>query len=277
VWAIRCAIVVGLVAGVAAVVDNKGLWDWLDLLIVPAVLALVGLLFTASQNRAAQAAAQADQDRQTQDEALQAYLERIGLLLDRGLRSERDTTDLRTLADAHTLTVLGRLDGRRKRDVIRFLRRSGLIYADQPRVIALDGADLAGADCEGMRLCNRQYSGADLVGETDLNARAEQLGVDPFEIGRPVGPVNLMRVDLAGANSRDADLGGATLTGADLNGADLRGANLSYARLDFARGISEEQLHEQCKLLVGATMPNGQMYEDWLKDREDRMENAEND
>ena len=264
VWAIRCAIVLCVLILIASVV-HKGLWEWLDLLVVPAVLAIVGLLFTGSQNRVAQVAA----DRQAQDETLQASLERMGqLLIEKDLRNERDTTDLRTLADAYTLPVLGRLDGRRKRDVIRFLRQAGLIYADEPRVIALDGADLTSATLEGMKLCGRQYTGADLLGMTDLKTRAEQLGVDIFEIGQPTGPVNLTNVDLRGANLKGTDLGGAILISADLSGADLSGANLSYAYLDFARGISEQQLHEQCKILVGATMPNRQKYEDWLKDKE---------
>jgi uncharacterized protein YjbI with pentapeptide repeats len=263
VWAIRCALVLGVLILVASVVE-KGLWDWLDLLVVPAVLAIGGYLFSSAQSRATQAAA----ERRAQDEALQAYLDRMGqLLIDKDLRNEQDTTDLRTLADAYTLTVLGRLDGRRKRDVLRFLHRAGLIYASVPRVVALDGADLTGADLEGMGLCARSYTGADLLGMTDLKARAAQLGVALSEIAQPTGSVNLMKVDLSDGNLRGADLGGAILMFAVLSGADLSGANLSYAHLEGARGISEEQLHEQCKILIGATMPNGQKYEDWLKNR----------
>jgi uncharacterized protein YjbI with pentapeptide repeats len=142
-----------------------------------------------------------------------------------------------------------------------------LISADVPHTLALDEADLTGADLEGMRLCTRQYTGADFMGMTPLSARAEQLGVSISEIAQPTDTVNLVSVDLSGANLRDADLGGAILIFADWSGADLEGANLSYAHLENARGISEEQLHEQCKLLEGATMPNGQKYEDWIKDR----------
>jgi hypothetical protein len=49
---------------------SKTLWDWLDLLIVPVVLAIRGYLFTRFENQATQAAA----ERRTQDEALQACL-----------------------------------------------------------------------------------------------------------------------------------------------------------------------------------------------------------
>jgi uncharacterized protein YjbI with pentapeptide repeats len=54
----------------------------------------------------------------------------------------------------------------------------------------------------------------------------------------------------------------ANLLQANLSEADLRGANLSYAR-----DITGEQLEKQAKTLEGATMPNEQKYEDWLKDR----------
>jgi hypothetical protein len=49
-----------------------------------------------------------------------------------------------------------------------------------------------------------------------------------------------------------------------LSGADMRGTN-----------VYESQL-AQAKSLEGATMPNGQKYEDWLKSK-DRAENGKND
>ena len=248
-------------------------WDWTDLLIVPVVLAIGGYWFTSSQNQATQAAA----ERRAQDDALQAYLDRIEqLVTDKDLLNERDTNTLRPLARAHTLTVLGGLDGRRKRTVVRFLYEAGLIYndhPDQPRVIDLSGADLTEADIGGMGLCTHVMHGGDVVGETDLNARAEKLGVYPMEIAQPSATINLMDVDLSGANLREADLAGAELLNANLlSGADLSGAILTEANLRYAHGISEQQLDEQCKVLIGATMPNGQLYEDWLKDKVARGE-----
>jgi uncharacterized protein YjbI with pentapeptide repeats len=47
---------------------------------------------------------------------------------------------------------------------------------------------------------------------------------------------------------------------ADLR-VDLSGADLSVAYLVGARGLNDEQL-EQAASLEGATMPNGQKYED---------------
>jgi hypothetical protein len=78
---------------------------------------------------------------------------------------------------------------------------------------------------------------------------------------------------LKGANLRRAfliraDLSGANLSGADLSGADLSGADLSGGvALRAARRWTEEQLRT-ARSLEGATMPNSQKYEDWIKDKE---------
>jgi hypothetical protein len=50
----------------------------------------------------------------------------------------------------------------------------------------------------------------------------------------------------------------------DLSGADLSGADLSEADLSGAEGFSNEELDQQAASLEGATMPNGQKYDDWV-------------
>ncbi len=62
---------------------------------------------------------------------------------------------------------------------------------------------------------------------------------------------------------RGAGLGQANLSGANLSGADLSRANLQSANLKDAN-VADAQI-EQARSLKGATMPNGQKYEDWLK------------
>jgi uncharacterized protein YjbI with pentapeptide repeats len=62
-----------------------------------------------------------------------------------------------------------------------------------------------------------------------------------------------------------ADLNGASLRGADLRNVLLLGADMNKADLNGAIGITEEELERQAYSLEGATMPNGQKYEDWLK------------
>ena len=96
----------------------------MQLLVVPAVLATIGILFTWQQN-----ARQADiEDQRSQDAALQAYLDQMNtLLLEHDLRNSKVDSEVRTLARARTLTVLGRLDPSRKEEVMQFLWEAELV------------------------------------------------------------------------------------------------------------------------------------------------------
>jgi uncharacterized protein HemX len=69
---------------------DKTVWDWLQLLIVPLVLGVIGFYFTSSQEYAHQ---QEFEEQRLQNAALQTYLEGMReLLLDKNLRdSERDS------------------------------------------------------------------------------------------------------------------------------------------------------------------------------------------
>src|SRR5215216_4649504 len=202
---------------------NKTLWDWLQLLVVPAMLALVGFLLAAAQENIQQQA----EEQRAQDEALQAYLEGMGtLLLDEGLLSSEEDEEVRTLARARTLTILGRVDGARKSSVVQFLYESQLIDKDKP-IVRLSGADLTDAD----------LSGADL--------RVADLRV-----------ADLRRADLRRAVLFGADLSDAVLFDADLSDAFLGGADLSGIR-----GVTPEELEATAFSLSGAKMPDGSTHD----------------
>jgi uncharacterized protein YjbI with pentapeptide repeats len=87
---------------------------------------------------------------------------------------------------------------------------------------------------------------------------------------------DLRRAFLSAAYMNSADLSGAILKEADLSGAFVAGADLSGAYLGSAEGITNEELDQQAASLEGATMPNGQKYEDWLKSK-DRKGEGKND
>jgi Pentapeptide repeats (8 copies) len=239
-WAIRIGIILGLLVAIGYY--GVTLWDWIKLLIVPAAIAGAGLWFTQQQRvrelQIADERAQTDQqiaDQRRQDDALQAYLDQIGQLLldkERPLRQSKEDDEVQTLARARTLTVLRRLDGERKGRILQFLYDSDLISRER-LVLALSKADLSEA----------YLSEAYLVGS------------------------NLRYADLSGANLREAnlseaDLSGANLSGANLSGAVLSGAYLSYTSLADAK-VTPVQF-AVAESLEGATMPNGQKYENWL-------------
>jgi hypothetical protein len=188
-WAVRIAVVLSLMVAIGYFY-NITLWDWIKLLIIPGAIAAAGVWFNQQQREREQDIAQ----QHTQDEALQAYLDHISQLLtdkEPSLRNAQPDDEVRTLARARTLTVLPRLDGRRKRTVVQFLYEANLIKRE--RVIL----DLWEADLR----------------ETDLT------GAD------------LRNADLAGTNLRRADLYYANLMGADLREAYLNEAALNYANL----------------------------------------------
>ena len=86
-------------------------------------------------------------------------------------------------------------------------------------------------------------------------------------------PVSLSGADLTDINLSDVDLSRANLSGADLHNSaldatDLSDALLSEANLDDATGITNEELEQQAETLEGATMPDGQKYEEWLKSKD---------
>jgi uncharacterized protein YjbI with pentapeptide repeats len=81
--------------------------------------------------------------------------------------------------------------------------------------------------------------------------------------------------NLRGANLKEARLRSVDLRGADLETARLTDADLSYANLEEAR-LSKALNYLDRADLRRATMPNGQKYEEWLKDKEGRREEGEN-
>ena len=219
--------------------------DWLQLLIVPLALVLIGFLFTmqqdARQQRTEDQRAQAERrlaEQSAQDEALQAYLDQLSaLLLEKDLRNSEEGSEVRTLARARTATVIQRLDAEGNRNVIRFLNEAGLTKNRRSSIRLLAGVDLQGA----------QLGGADL-GSTDLSytnlSNADLSNAD------------LLDAKLRGTDLSDADLKFAYLIEADLSDANLNGADLTEANLSNARGITKEQLEKQTENLKDALMPD---------------------
>jgi uncharacterized protein YjbI with pentapeptide repeats len=230
--------------------------EWLELLIVPVVLALITVVFTWQQNERQQVLetkrtnhaqeienqrAEAERKlavQRAQDEALQAYLNQMGsLLLENGLRKSEEGSEERTLARARTLTVLGRLDTSHKTPVMQFLVEADLVQRVEGRdpIISLTGADLSGAYLGEANLSGLRY--ADLSGANLF--KADLSGANLFKAN--LSEAGLSEADLSGVSLRRANVSWADLRGADLTRANLREANLSEAKLNGAN-LSEAKL-----------------------------------
>jgi Pentapeptide repeats (8 copies) len=79
--------------------------------------------------------------------------------------------------------------------------------------------------------------------------------------------ITLSHATLSDAVLDQADLSYADLSGADLNQAGLSGADLRRANLRGATALTNEKI-AVAESLEGATMPDGQKYEDWLKSKD---------
>ena len=208
---------------------GKTLWDWLQLLIIPTVLAVGGYVINLTISRGEQEATKqrAITEREiandNQREAtLQGYIDKMSeLLLHEKLRQSPQTEEVRTIARVRTLTTLLRLDENRKRSVLQFLYESRLIDVNKP-IIALSNADLSGTDLSGADLSGTDLSGLSLV-------RADLRGASLLRAN--LGETDLRGAKLSGASLCEADLRGAKLSGANLSNADLNKANLGNADL----------------------------------------------
>ena len=150
---------------------GKTLWDWLQLLIIPAVLAVGGYLFNFTITRTEQESVR-QRDRtereltldNQREAALQSYIDKISeLLLEKKLRESQPEDEARTLARVRTLTTLPQLDNTRKGSVLQFLYESRLIEKDKS-IITLTGANLSGAKLSGAKLNGTDLNGVNLDG-----------------------------------------------------------------------------------------------------------------
>ena len=273
--------------------------DWLQLLIVPLVLVVIGFLFTmqqdARQRQIEDQRAESErriEEQRAQDAALQAYLDQMSqLMLEGDLRTSQEDSEVRTLARARTQTILARLDGRRKGSVVQFLYEASLIDKESPVVslsaVSLRGADLSGLDLKGADLIGADLTDSDLEGADLSEADLSEADLIRADLSWAVlSGTDLGGAELSGADLYNAVLSGADLIGAELNNADLRGAVLSYvdlsdaylidanlndaevwkadmsgANLADAQGVTEEELVEQAKTLDGATMPDRSVHD----------------
>jgi uncharacterized protein YjbI with pentapeptide repeats len=275
-WGIRIALVLGILVLIGYPYGIT-LWEWAQLLIVPAVIAAGGAWFNSRQN----ARERFTQEQRTQDEALQKYVDYISKVITDGklYRSSDDLSlkEARITIRAQTLAVLTRLsDPYRKASVLQFMYEAGLIDGEDPFVSVL-GANLQGV--------NLSKIGSTLEG---INLRYASLNKGILsQASMPNAYLN--RADLTGANLTCANLTGADLRGTNLTDATLESAylwnakldpyveeysgepnetptklhnsNLSGAHLEDATGISNETLEQQARSLRGATMPDGSKHD----------------
>lgn len=240
----------------------KTLWDWLDLLIVPAVLAF-GVWWLQKSERATEREIAQERHRQY---TLESYLDFVGtLLVEEGLPHDRGDhgvdSPLLEVLSARTLATLRSLDPRGMRQVLEFLYDSALVntpdqlsmyqyslgvgqahkrtdtprYRDQDTLLDLTGAQLSAANLREAALTTIRLPKSNLAGADLREARLEEANLVGASLrGAVCRGARLALAGLREATLRKADLSGADLRIADLSKADLRDAELRGTRLEGA-------------------------------------------
>lgn len=240
----------------------KSLWDWLQLAGVVAIPIVVAWFTTRQKQDFQTAQAQREAEREiiadTQRETmLQAYLAKMSeLLLDRNLRLSNPNDEVRQIARVQTLTILQRLDGTRKWNVLQFLHDANLVDKDHP-IIDLRGANLSKVSLGAVtKFGGTWFTHIDLdkinLKQVDLsNADLSHASITEANLsGSILDGANFIGTDFSNTNLRNSSFFGTILQEATLYGSDLSGAYLKGAM------VTQEQL-EQAASLRHAIMPDG--------------------
>lgn len=244
---------------------GKTLWELLDLLVVPAALGVGALWF----NRRLAKREEEVQEERFQEQALQSYLDTMSnLLLKERLRNRlrnspedgEGTPAVVDVAQVRTITILRRVDRKRRDQVLGFLKTSDLVTGSKSLFygasmadidlacnnlsdVNLKKADLSNAQLQAAALWRTNLQDACLwkanlelaiLGDTEL----QQAYLKEANLEEAI----LMRAKLEGASLENANLQNAYLRGAhlrqaylwkaNLKGAELREADLSEAKFD---------------------------------------------
>jgi hypothetical protein len=223
---------------------GKELWDYLEVLLVPLVISVVGFALDR-RGKAREEALREEGERiraeERKNQVLQEFLDRItAIILDKPILSlakdaerpgrnyvnpevetARDVIRARTLS---TLRVFSK-DIEKKNAVVHFLIDAQILNCLR---VSLAGADLRGANLNGVWATHADLKQADLR-EVDLRfARLSESNLEEANLSEAwLTRSNFNKATLYGANLTKADLSISNFIGASLCMADLSEANLS--------------------------------------------------
>jgi hypothetical protein len=220
---------------------GKSIWDLVQLLIVPLMLAVVAYMFNSTQAQRERELA----ERRNQEEVLETFIHNMSeLILEHDLMHAGQKSPTGILARTMIRTSVYRVSPAKKSAMVRFLKEAGLIDGPES-VVSVAGCDFREARLGKMNLASTNLANANLMNavlrETSgsmANFTEANLSSADLE-GADLRDSKFVRANLAGANLRGANLEGGKLVKADLRDANLMSANLrgdlTGARLEGAR------------------------------------------
>ncbi len=211
---------------------SKTLFDWLELLIIPLSLGLLGWLYKEAEK----SKAKKSEDERSKNETLSSFFNVITDLLKNHNLANNPSVQTIAMARTRINMTLSQLDGTRKGQVLQFLYESDLI--DINPKLKLLGANFNGSILDEIVLGGAEIRGANFrkasLKNTNLNGII--LNSSNFEKADLSGSL-LQNADLGYSNLRESKLKNMDLTSVDFDGADLtkanlRGSTISQVQLD---------------------------------------------
>ncbi|MBC1193738.1 pentapeptide repeat-containing protein [Microcystis aeruginosa BLCCF158] len=210
--------------------QKKTLWDWLQLLIIPLMLALGAFyLNSASESSRVQ--------EQIKQEILTDYFSKMQDLIVE-TKKVKETSgykeshpkdqevrllpEFRPTAQALTLSVLEQLDGKRKGKVITYLAESQLITANNDNLSSLPEIKLNGANLKEIVLEN-----VDLYGIIDMKNK-----------GQIINGIKINNANMEGANLSQVNLFKSNLSGSNLENATLKNVKFTGSIMKDSKFIN---------------------------------------
>jgi hypothetical protein len=212
--------------------QKKSFWDWLQLLIVPLMLALGAFyLNSAADFRDYQIA----QERKQQEILTDYFSKMQGLIVETKKIKEtsgytklhpkdeaaRLLPEFRSTAQALTLSVLEQLDGERKGKVITYLAESQLITANNDNQSSRSEIKLDGANLQKLELKDQVFSYINIAGADMTSTELSDILISDSD---------LSRVNLTEAVLQDVTFKNSNLSGVNLDGASLTNTNISLEK-----------------------------------------------
>jgi hypothetical protein len=207
-------------------VRSKTLWDWMEIMLVPATLAVgVGAFFLNFWQTNNAERLSRDNQRQA---TLEAYFDKTSdLLLTYDLKQGDNRAG--AIARTRTLATLRQLDSGRKAQLLNpLLNLSGADFSEA----MLRGADLSYAKLNGTSLKRADLQYAHMI-EADLTGvRFDRANLENCDFTNAI---------LTGANFQDANVKGAVFDGAKLRDVNFRHSNAPKELVAASRKIADNE------------------------------------
>jgi len=222
---------------------GKTFWDWMQLFVIPLILARLAYRLSSAQRNKELKIAQLEKSA----DALKNYLDYMTkLLIEQDYTDDEKFEGAARLMRARTLIVLESLNGKQKGHLLRFLIETELLDKEQTYLkmkranltkleldpggygdFNLDGVNLDSANLEWCHFQNIQMNGVSMRNANLENVDLTSASLEYILLNHSdIYNAKLSKAKMYKADLRDANLEGSYLQETILSRSNLRGANL---------------------------------------------------